>query len=88
MPKAAATRDTEALRKRVEERAYALWESEGRPLGRDLDHWRQAESEITAPNNAETAPKSNPTASSTTDKRRRAGADGPLGPKRQAERTR
>lgn len=32
----------------IEERAYALWESEGRPHGRHLDHWQQAETEILA----------------------------------------
>ena len=26
-------------------RAYAIWETEGRPEGRDLDHWLQAERE-------------------------------------------
>lgn len=28
---------------RIRERAYALWEAEGRPAGREADHWRQAE---------------------------------------------
>lgn len=48
----------EALRKQVEERAYALWESEGKSHGRDLDHWRQAESEIMTAGDAEA--RSNP----------------------------
>ena len=30
---------------RVRDRAYALWESEGRPDGRERDHWEQAERE-------------------------------------------
>ena len=30
----------------IEERAYALWEANGRPEGRALDHWLQAEQEI------------------------------------------
>lgn len=34
------------LRQRIEERAYALWEADGRPEGRALDHWLQAEQEI------------------------------------------
>ena len=42
-----APRDADALRKRTEERPYALWESEGRPHGRHLDHWCQAEAETT-----------------------------------------
>jgi hypothetical protein len=29
----------------VRTRAYALWESEGRPLGRDAEHWLQSEEE-------------------------------------------
>ena len=31
---------------RVRERAYEIWISEGRPEGRDLDHWRRAEWEL------------------------------------------
>ena len=34
------------LRARIEERAYSLWESDGRPEGRALDYWLQAEQEI------------------------------------------
>jgi hypothetical protein len=34
------------LRHRIEERAYALWEADGRPEGRALDYWLQAEQEI------------------------------------------
>jgi hypothetical protein len=34
------------LRRRIEERAYALWEADGRPDGRALDYWLQAEQEI------------------------------------------
>jgi hypothetical protein len=32
----------------IRERAYAIWESEGRPHGRDADHWRQASEELAA----------------------------------------
>jgi hypothetical protein len=28
--------------------AYKLWEAEGRPDGRDLDHWLQAKAHLTA----------------------------------------
>lgn len=31
----------------IRERAYVIWEREGRPQGRELDHWLQAESELT-----------------------------------------
>ena len=29
--------------KRIAERAYQLWEQEGRPEGRDREHWMEAE---------------------------------------------
>jgi Protein of unknown function (DUF2934) len=34
------------LYERVRRRAYELWESEGRPAGREHDHWFQAEREV------------------------------------------
>ena len=43
-----ARRDPEALRARTAARAYALWESEGRPHGRDAEHWLRAERELAA----------------------------------------
>ena len=30
----------------IRQRAYALWELEGRPDGKDLEHWLRAEAEI------------------------------------------
>lgn len=30
----------------VAQRAYQLWEAAGRPSGRDLEHWLQAEAEL------------------------------------------
>ena len=30
----------------IRERAYAIWEEEGRPEGCHLDHWLRAEAEI------------------------------------------
>jgi Protein of unknown function (DUF2934) len=35
---------------RIRERSYQLWEQEGRPAGRHLDHWLQAEQELVAKN--------------------------------------
>lgn len=35
--------------KRVRERAYRLWEEAGRPEGRALDHWLEAEGELRKP---------------------------------------
>ena len=43
-PANAAPRVMETLRRKIEQRAYALWECEGKPVARDLDHWCQAES--------------------------------------------
>ena len=34
------------LRRSIEERAYAIWEADGRPEGRAVDYWLQAEREI------------------------------------------
>lgn len=31
---------------RVQQRAYQIWESEGRPDGREEEHWQRAEREI------------------------------------------
>ena len=33
----------------IRERAYAIWEEEGRPGDRHLDHWLRAEAEINLP---------------------------------------
>jgi len=35
----------EARHRRIQERAYALWEQEGRPESRQLDHWLRAQTE-------------------------------------------
>lgn len=32
----------------IRNRAYALWEAEGRPEGKSLDHWTQAARELNA----------------------------------------
>jgi Protein of unknown function (DUF2934) len=44
---AASGRPGQDMHQRIERRAYELWESEGRPEGRQQAHWRQAEMEIT-----------------------------------------
>ena len=33
---------------RVRERAYAIWDRAGRPEGKSVEHWVQAEAEIAA----------------------------------------
>ena len=39
--------DYEELKRRIRERAAALWEADGRPEGRDFEYWLKAEQEIT-----------------------------------------
>lgn len=31
---------------KIRERAYEIWDREGRPLGREIEHWTQAAREI------------------------------------------
>lgn len=38
------------MRDEIRARAHELWEQNGRPSGRDLEFWLQAESEITGRN--------------------------------------
>jgi hypothetical protein len=45
--RAAPKRAGEGMHERIQRRAYELWESEGRPEGRQHAHWQQAEMEIT-----------------------------------------
>ncbi|WP_137387603.1 DUF2934 domain-containing protein [Rhodoligotrophos defluvii] len=39
------TRDRDRQEK-IRQRAYAIWEAEGRPHNRDREHWLQAENEV------------------------------------------
>jgi hypothetical protein len=41
----------------IRERAYALWEEEGRPHGSDLTHWLRAETELAGKSSAIKAAK-------------------------------
>jgi len=34
------------IRREIEVRAYLIWESEGKPHGREKEHWMRAEAEI------------------------------------------
>jgi len=43
---------SESREQAVRERAYALWEQDGRPEGRSVAHWSQAEAEIGAEQSA------------------------------------
>jgi hypothetical protein len=40
----------------IRERAYAIWEQEGRPDGREWDHWVRASREIADTPSAKAAP--------------------------------
>jgi hypothetical protein len=42
----AGRRPSDDLERRIQQRAYELWENEGRPQGREQDHWQQAEREV------------------------------------------
>jgi len=44
MPKKSSAADA-ARHQKIAARAYALWERDGCPHGRDLEHWMQAEAE-------------------------------------------
>jgi len=41
---------------KISQRAYEIWEQEGRPEGRDMDHWLKAEAEVAVPAAAPKAP--------------------------------
>jgi hypothetical protein len=56
--KTAAIADRE---NRVRERAHRIWEDEGRPEGRDADHWRRAEVEIEQEHALTHQPRGTPT---------------------------
>lgn len=64
---------------RLQQRAYAIWETEGCPEGRDRAHWEQAERELSAApaleQGATSAPDAAaPSAESTRKKPRRSAA--------------
>ncbi len=44
-----------AIEDRIRCRAYELWESEGRPEGREVDHWLRAAQEVSGEVNGEAA---------------------------------
>ncbi|MTD98866.1 DUF2934 domain-containing protein [Paracoccus sp. YIM 132242] len=41
---------------RIRQRAHEIWESEGRPEGRDADHWTRAEEELRSQLDADDQP--------------------------------
>lgn len=54
---AVAAAEPPSLMERVRERAHRLWEEEGRPEGREAEHWHRAEAEIAAEGGTKEAAK-------------------------------
>jgi len=48
------------VEKRVQQRAYEIWEREGRPEGREADHWALAKEEVAIEDNQSQALMPNP----------------------------
>jgi hypothetical protein len=46
----------EDLNTRIEARAHQIWEQEGRPDGREKEHWEQAQREISEEHGSEADP--------------------------------
>lgn len=59
MGKAQVAGEDPAIRERIRQRAYELWEAEGRPNDRHIEHWLQAERE-TAPTSTATTAETEP----------------------------
>ena len=76
---AQARTSPEALHARTAARAYAIWESEGRPHGRDTEHWLQAERELATA--TDPPPKPSPKS-----RARKAAAKKPAASKRKVQR--
>jgi hypothetical protein len=51
---------------RIRQRAYEIWEQEGRPQGEDMRHWLQAFQEISASVDADSQPARKPRAKKAT----------------------
>jgi hypothetical protein len=58
----------------IETRAYLLWESEGRPEGKALEHWLRAESEVDWETHCGGATPPNPSATVKRSGKRQRGA--------------
>lgn len=49
-------------KERIRARAHALWEREGRPEGREMDHWLEAEAELNSADGREAGEEAAPEA--------------------------
>lgn len=54
--------DWDEIERRIRERAYQLWEREGRPEGREAAHWDMAKEQIAIEDFQRSATKPNPVA--------------------------
>jgi hypothetical protein len=45
----------ENVERRIRDRAYRIWEEEGRPADRDVEHWLRAAQEVAAEEGADAA---------------------------------
>ncbi|MGE0373644.1 MAG: DUF2934 domain-containing protein [Gammaproteobacteria bacterium] len=52
-PQPASGDEMTGKNQRTRERAYQIWEREGRPAGREIEHWLQAEQELNESPNAD-----------------------------------
>jgi hypothetical protein len=71
MPSAKPTPTTE---QQIRTRAHDIWQREGCPHGRHLDHWHQAEAEIAA-ETASATPRARPAAPANRNRRKAAAAE-------------
>jgi len=62
----ARNRISDEVRRAIELRAYLIWEGEGRPHGREKEHWQRAEAEILSTKPAKKAPAAKTSAATKT----------------------
>jgi hypothetical protein len=62
---------TEPTQDEIAAYAYKLWEAEGRPSGRDVDHWLQAKAHLTADRQYEAGVLAAPTATAQNDAKKK-----------------
>jgi hypothetical protein len=61
-----AKRLSDEARRAIELRAYLIWEGEGRPHGREKEHWQRAEAEILSTKPAKKPPAAKATGATRT----------------------
>ncbi|MDB6056756.1 MAG: hypothetical protein JWO95_600 [Verrucomicrobiales bacterium] len=66
---------TEPTQDEIAAYAYKLWEADGRPNGRDGDHWLQAKAHLTADRQYEAGVLASPTATRDIESKKKRKAD-------------